>query len=277
MFNFDESHHELCLTLRDRLQIEQQYSIELIITSSCQSLDSLLQLIDRSSLCLFCASTSMKTDNLSHFIHRYLSLQSNSIPLLTIIVEQECELEGSWLEILPIVDMQSVSNEIQRQLDQIEDTDVRLPSRMSDASTNSHTRNMSPDEIRNQSNHYTNRPVPYWSSDDVTEWCEATQGSFETLQPLVMRLNGSALVNLAEILSIEPASMYHSLNDELLQRTGTSVPLTEYVSLRSELQHLLIQRQNQRMTTSIVSNSEDANKSNYRKKRWKNSRLCTLF
>ena len=26
-----------------------------------------------------------------------------------------------------------------------------------------------------------NRPVPYWSSDDVTEWCEATQGSFETL------------------------------------------------------------------------------------------------
>ena len=68
-----------------------------------------------------------------------------------------------------------------------------------------------------------------------------------------MRLNGSALVHLAEILSIEPASMYHSLNDELLQRTGTSVPLTEYVSLQSELQHLLVQKQNQRMMTSTTT------------------------
>ncbi|CAF3481514.1 unnamed protein product, partial [Rotaria sp. Silwood2] len=69
------------------------------------------------------------------------------------------------------------------------------------------------------------------------------------------------------------------LNDELLQRTGTSVPLTEYVSLRSELQHLLIQKQDQRMTTSMTTSTtitpDDANKSDYRKKRWKKSRLCT--
>ncbi|CAF0908737.1 unnamed protein product [Rotaria sordida] len=276
IFNSDKSHQELCITLRDRLLIEQQYSIELIPTSSCESFDSLIQLINRSSLCLFCASTQMKTDNLTHFVHRYISLQSYTIPILTILIEHGCELEGSWLEHLPMVDMQSIVNEIRRHLDQIEDNDLRLPSRISDASTISHTRNMTPDEIRNQSRNFMNRPVPYWSSDDVTEWCEATQGSFDTLQPLVMRLNGSALVNLAEILSIDPASMYHSLNDELLQRTGASVPLTEYVSLRSELQHLLIRKQDQRMTTS-TTNTDDTNKSDYRKKRWKKSRLCTIL
>lgn len=219
----------------------------------------------------------MKTDNLAHFIHRYISLQPNSIPILTILIENDCELEGNWLESLTIVDIQSIHNEIRRQLDQIEDSDVRLPSRTSDASTISHIRNMSPDDIRNQSRNYMNCPVPYWSPDDVTEWCEGTQGSFETLHPLVMRLNGSALVQLAEILSIEPASMYHSLNDELLQRTGASVPLTEYVSLQSELQHLLLQKQNQQLILSTATTPDDSNKSSYRKRRWRKSRLCTIL
>ncbi|CAF4780160.1 unnamed protein product, partial [Rotaria sp. Silwood2] len=281
IFNSDESHQQICITLRDHLLIQQQYTIELITTSSCESFDSLINLINRSSLCIFCANTQMKTDNLTHFVHQYSCLQSHTIPILAILIENECELEGSWLEHLQMVDMQSIVNEIRRHLDQIEDNDIRLPSRTSDASTISCTRNMSPDEIRNQSRNYMNRPVSYWTSDDVTEWCEATQGSFETLEPLVMRLNGSALVNLAEVLSIDPASMYHSLNDELLQRTGTSVPLTEYVSLRSELQHLLIQKQDQRMTTSMTTSTtitpDDANKSDYRKKRWKKSRLCTIL
>jgi hypothetical protein len=167
--------------------------------------------------------------------------------------------------------------EIRRHFEQLDDHDVRLPSRTSDASTISHSRVTSPDEMRNQSRNYMNCPVPYWSPDDVTEWCEGTQGSFETLQPLVMRLNGSALVHLAEILSIDPASMYHSLNDELLQRTGTSVPLTEYVSLRSELQNLLIQKQNSSIAMSPPITPDDSNRHSYRKKRWRNSRLCTLL
>jgi hypothetical protein len=258
--------------------MEEQYSVELLTTSTCESLDSVIHLIHRSSLCLFCASNRMKSDNLSHFIQRYISLQQNPIPISAILLENECELEGSWLESISIIDIQSILNELRRYFDQIEDNELRLPSRTSDASTISHSHNMSPDEIRNQSRNYMNRPVPYWSSDDVTEWCEATQGSFETLQPLVMRLNGSALVHLAEILSIEPVSMYHSLNDELLQRTGTSVPITEYVSLQSELQHLLVQKQNQRMMTSTTTiTPDDPNKSNYRKKRWKKSRLCIIL
>jgi hypothetical protein len=220
----------------------------------------------------------MKTDNLAHFIHRYISLQSHIIPILIILIENNCELEGNWLESLTIVDMQSIHHEIRRHLVQIEDNDVRLPSRTSDASTISHIRNGSFDELRNQSRNYMNCPIPYWSPDDVTEWCEATQGSFETLHPLVMRLNGSALVQLAEILSIEPASMYHSLNDELLQRTGASVPLTEYVSLQSELQHLLLQKQNQQLVMSTTTTpDDDNNKNSYRKRRWRNSRLCTIL
>jgi hypothetical protein len=257
--------------------MEQQYSIELIITSTCESLESLIQLIDRSSLCLFCASTRMKTDNLSHFIQRYITFQSNPIPILTILIEHECELEGSWLESTLIIDIQSIFNEIQRHLNHIEDNDIRIPSRTSNSSTNSHTHYISSDEKRNQSPNYMNHPVSYWSSNDVTEWCEATQSSFETLQPLVMRLNGSALVHLAELLTIEPASMYHSLNDELLQRTGTSVPLTEYVSLRSELHQLFTEKQNQCMIRSITMTPDHANQSNQRKKRWKNSRLCTIL
>jgi len=220
----------------------------------------------------------MKTDNLAHFIHRYISFQSHTIPILIILIENNCELEGNWLESLTIVDMQSIHHEIRRHLVQIEDNDVRLPSRTSDASTISHIRNGSLDELRNQSRNYMNCPIPYWSPDDVTEWCEATQGSFETLHPLVMRLNGSALVQLAEILSIEPASMYHSLNDELLQRTGASVPLTEYVSLQSELQHLLLQKQNQQLVISTTTTpDDDNNKNSYRKRRWRNSRLCTIL
>jgi hypothetical protein len=236
-----------------------------------------MHLIDHSSVCIFCASARMKIDNLAHFIHRYISLQLHTIPIFTILFENECELEGNWLESLPMVDIQMVHIEIRRYFEQLEDLDIRLPSRTSDASTVSHSRVPSPDEMRNQSRNYMNYPVPYWSPDDVTEWCEGTQGNFETLQPLVMRLNGSALVHLAEILSIDPASMYHSLNDELLQRTGTSVPLTEYVSLRSELQNLLIQKQNSPIVISPPVTPDDSNRHNYRKKRWKNSRLCTIL
>ena len=275
--NSDEAHQELCITLRDRLQIEQQCSIELITTSSCESFDSLIHLVNRSSLCLFCTSSRMKTDNLAHFIHRYISLQSRSIPMLTVLIENGCEFEGTWLESIPIADMQAILTEIRRRLDQVEDHNVHLPSRTSDSSTTSHIRNVNPDEFRNHSRNFMNRPVSYWSSNDVSEWCEATQGSFETLQPLVTRLNGSALVHLAEILSIEPASMYHSLNDELLQRTGSSVPLTEYVSLRSELQHLMVQKQNPDRVLHVTNIPDDANKSDYRKKRRKKSRLCTII
>ena len=114
------------------------------------------------------------------------------------------------------------------------------------------------------------RPVSYWSSDDVSQWCETTQGNFETLRPLLTRLNGSALVHFAEILSIEPVAMYHSLNDELLQRAGVTVPLTEYVSFKSELQHLLKQKQNENtISNSMIEYSK--------KKKTKNSRFCTLF
>ncbi|CAF3361194.1 unnamed protein product [Rotaria socialis] len=277
IFNADESQQEICLTLRDRLLIEQLYTIELITTSSCESFDSLMHLINRSSLCLFCASTQMKSDNLSHFVHQYMSLQSHTMPMLAVLAEHDCELEGSWIESLSLTDMQSIVNEIRRHLDQIEDNDVRLPSRTSDASTISQSRNMSPREARNQSSNYMTRPVPCWSPDDVSEWCDATLGSFETLQPLVVRLNGSALVHLAEILSMDPASMYHSLNNELLQRTGSSVPLTEYVSLRSELQHLLVQKQDQRLITNTANTIDNTNKSDCKKKRWKKSRLCTII
>lgn len=277
MLNSDESHHELCVSLRDRLHREQRYNVELVVTPSCQSLDSFIHLIDRSSLCLFCAGTRMKTDNLSHFVHRYMALQPHSIPLLTVLVERDCELSGSWLEAVPLTDLSSLANEVQRYLEQAEDHDIRLPSRTSNASTLSRTNTMSPEVLRSESRTFLDRPVPHWSSDDVSEWCEATQGSFETLQPLVMRLNGSALVHLAEILSIEPASMYYSLNDELLQRTGTGVPLTEYVSLRSELQHLILQKQSQRMITSPATSPTVDSVTSTRKKRWKKSRLCTIL
>ena len=277
MLNSDETHHELCINLRDRLQLEQRYTVELVVTPTCQSLDAFIHLIDRASLCLFCAGSRMKTDNLSHFVHRYMSLQPHSIQLLAVLIERDCEVDGSWLEAVPLVDLSSIANEVQRHLDQVEDHDTRLPSRASNASSLSRTNTMSPEVLRSASRTFLDRPVPHWSADDVSEWCEATQGSFETLQPLVMRLNGSALVHLAEILSIEPASMYHSLNDELLQRTGTSVPLTEYVSLRSELQHLILQKQSQRMITSNPASPTVDSISSTRKKRWKKSRLCTIL
>jgi len=266
MFNVDESYHELCITLRDRLQIEQQYSVELILTLKCQSIDSLIHLINRSSLCLFCASTQMKNDNLSHYIYHYLSIQSHKIPLLTILLEHELEFDGNWLENIPIVDMQSIFKEIRCYLNQNDDIQTSLARQTSSVSFNNHIRNKNSDEIQS----YMQRSVFYWSSDDVIQWCEATKGNFESLRPLVMRLNGPALVHLAEILSIEPASMYHSLNDELLQRTGTSVPLTEYVSLQSELQRLLVEKSNQCITMTSMEN-------NSKKKKWKNSRFCTLF
>ncbi|CAF3903121.1 unnamed protein product [Rotaria sordida] len=270
MFNADESHHELCITLRDRLQIEQQYTVELIITSTCQSIDSLIHLINRSSICLFCASTQMKYDNLSQFIYHYILIQAFKIPLLTILIEHECELDGNWLENIPIIDIQSILKEIQRYLNPTDDNHTRLSSRTSVVSSISRIYNTNSDEIRNQTYSYMHRPVSYWSSDDVSQWCETTQSNFDTLRPLVTRLNGSALVHLAEIISIEPASMYHSLNNELQQRTGISVPLTEYVSLKSELQHLLKNKQNEHIISNSIEN-------NLKKKKCKHSRFCTLF
>lgn len=285
----DETHHDICTNLRDRLQSEQHHTVEIAVTSSCESLDQFISLIDRSSICIFCVNMRMKTDNLSHFVHRYMSLQPHPIPLLAILIDNDCEFEGSWIENLTLMDMTTIADEISRHFDQVDDHEIRLPSRTSDGSTLSRTHTISPVEFRqHHSRTFKDRPVPNWSNDDVSEWCEATQGSFETLQPLVMRLNGSALVHLAEILSIEPASMYHSLNEELIQRTGTSVPLTEYVSLRSELQQLLIQKQNPELKasnpTSPVVNDSNNNNSNHnnnnnnsRKKRWKKSRLCTIL
>jgi hypothetical protein len=266
MLNTDESYNELCLTIRDRLQTVQQYSVELILTPTCQSIDSLIHLINRSSICLFCASTSMKNDNLSHFIYYYLSNQSNKIPLLTVFLEHDLECDGNWIENISIIDIQSILKEIRRYLNHNDDIHTYLPRQTSNVSSINYIRKKNSDQIQP----YMQRSVCYWSSDDVTQWCEARQGNFESLRPLVMRLNGPALVHLAEILSIEPASMYHSLNDELLQRTGTSVPLTEYVSLQSELQQLLTEKPNQCMTMSSVEN-------NFKKKKLKNSRFCTLF
>ncbi|CAF0926031.1 unnamed protein product [Adineta steineri] len=268
LINADESHRDLCMTLRDRLQIEQQYSVELILTSTCQSIDSLIHLINRSSLGLFCASIQMKSDNLSHFIHYYMSHQSQKIPMLTILTEQDCEINGNWLENIPVVDKQSILKQIRRYLNQNDDNQLLQQQQ----TNNSHIQHsINSDEIHNQSKNYMQRPVSYWSADDVTQWCEAAQGNFETLRPLVKRLNGPALVHLAEILSIEPASMYHSLNSELIQRTGSNVPLTEYVSLRSELQRLLIQKQNECLTTNASMNNKP------KKKKWRHSRFCTLI
>jgi len=256
LLNADASYHELCIKLRDRLQIEQQYSVELIVTPTCQSIDSLIHLINRSSICLFCSSTRMKNDNLSHFIYYYLSLQIYQIPLLAVLLEHDLEFDGNWLENISLIDIPSILKEIRRYLN----PQISLPQQI-------HSHKSTDDEILNPSDNYMQRSVCYWSSDDVNQWCETTQAHFESLRPLVMRLNGPALVHLAEILSIEPASMYHSLNDELLQRTGSTVPLTEYVSLRSELQRLLVEKQNESMTIELHS----------KKKKWKNSRFCTIL
>lgn len=270
MFNADLSYQDLCMTLRDRLQLEQQYSVELIVTPTCQSIETLIHFINRSSLCLFCASTQMKNDNLSHFIYQYISVQAQNVPLLTIHLEYECELEGNWLENIPIIDIQSTLKEIRRYLNPTDDTNTRLSSRTSVMSSVSNTHNTNSDEVHNLSYNYIQRPVSYWSSEDVNRWCETAKNKFETLRPLVTRLNGSALVNLAEIITMEPASMYHSLNDELQQRTGLTVPLTEYVSLQSELQSLLKLKTND----FFISNSIE---SSLKRKKCKNSRFCTLF
>ncbi|UJR21190.1 hypothetical protein I4U23_024288 [Adineta vaga] len=259
MINADDSHRDLCFTLRDRLQIEQQYSVELLQTSTCQSIESVIQLLNRSSLGLFCVNSSMKSDNLSHFIYHYISFQTHKIPLLTILTEQDCELNGNWLENIPIVDKQSILKQIRRYLNQNDESYLHPTSHLSD--------------IHNQSGNYSQRPISYWTADDVTQWCEATPGNFETLRPLVKRLNGPGLVHLAEILSIEPASMYHSLNSELIQRTGANVPLTDYVSLRSELQRLLIQKHNEHIPQNPLNNKTNKPK----KRRWKRSRFCTII
>ena len=105
---------KLCITLRDRLQIEEQYSVELIVTPTCQSIDSFIHLINHTSLCLFCSSTRMKTDNLSHFIYYYLALQSYKIPLLNILLEDDLDYDGNWLGNIPIIEISSVFKELRR-------------------------------------------------------------------------------------------------------------------------------------------------------------------
>ena len=247
MITTDEFHYDLCVTLRDRLQIEQHYSVELIVTSKCQSFGSLIQFIHRSSLCLFCTSKSMKSDNLAHFVSYYLTIQSSTIPILSIGLEHDLELDGNWLENLSLIDMPSILKEIRRYIKPLLSTSSK---RLND--------------------HYTQRSVNSWTTNDVNQWWEATQGRFESLRPLVMRLNGPALVHLAEILASEPAAMYHSLNDELLQRTGSTVPLTEYASLCSELQRLIRMKSNT-SSTNVHSTTKK------KKKKLSNTHFCTLF
>ena len=82
-------------------------------------------------------------------------------------------------------------------------------------------------------------------------------------------LTGEFWIETVMLMSLK-IGRWFSLNDELLQRTGTSVPLTEYVSLRSELQRLIPQKQHEHMTMSTIEN-------NIKKKKWKNSRFCSLF
>ncbi|CAF0924246.1 unnamed protein product [Adineta ricciae] len=262
----DESYHDVCVTFRDRLQTEFQYSFELVLTTTCQSLDTLINSIDQSILCLFCASTRMKIDNLAHFVFQYISFQPYSIPILTIQIEQQCDLEGSWLEPLIIIDTHSILKEIRRLLHQTSDSNSPVLNQTNDQLSLDHS-----SQIPNQSYHYMSCPVLDWSSDDVNEWCNTTRGNFDTLKPLVKRLNGSALIHLAEILSMEPASMYFSLNDELRQRTGSTVPVTEYVSLQSELQSLCKQNQCHMNRPNIPDNTKDDDKLR------KRSRLCTIL
>ena len=244
-----------------------------MITSSYPSIDPLIHLIDRLALCLFCTSQRTKTDNLSRFVYEHVSLRPHAIPILNVLLDSDCELEGNWLEKIPLIGMGSLVHEIQRHLNPMKNTHAHRPRSMN----NSISPDRTSDLLDKHRESFRNRPVVYWSSDEVSQWCKTTQGNFDTLLPLVKRLNGSALVHLAEILSIEPASMYHSLNDELLQRTGTSVPITEYVSLRSELQRLLTRKPNLYIfkdgtETPIEIPTENVS----RKKRWRKSRLCVL-
>ena len=275
MFNADSNYSQLCLTLRDQIQTERQYSVELVLTPVCQTIDSLLHLINRSSVCLFCVTSRMKSDNLSHFIYRYLTVQSSRIPLFTILLERECQVDGTWLLNVPMINKRSILKHVRRQLNGTENPPLRASSRGSDhlSTTESHADQAINDDFQSPSRHFQLAPVAHWTSDDVADWCEASKGSFDSLQPLMVRLNGPSLMHLAEILAIEPASMYYRLNDELIQRTGSSVPLTEYVSLSSELQRLLMQRENQSITTSVVTPSADST----RKSRRKMNRFCTLF
>ena len=201
-------------------------------------------------------------------------MQSHRILLFTTLLEQDCELDGNWLSNIPLITGHSILKQIRRHLKSLDNSEVRLPSRTSDISSGESQRDqLLTDEPQNQSRHYMSSPVANWSSEDVVEWCDGRKGSFDSLQPLMMRLNGAALIHLAEILAIDPASMYYRLNDELLQRAGVSLPLTEYVSLSSELQELLLQQAHQPVATHAVAPTPDSPK----KKRWKKSRFCTLF
>ncbi|UJR28297.1 hypothetical protein I4U23_009544 [Adineta vaga] len=258
IFYADESYYDICETFRERLQTEFEYPFELILTTKCESLDAIIHLIDQSLLCLFCASSKMRIDNLTHFVYQYISFQPYSVPILTIEIDQQCDIEGSWLESILIIDTNSILKEIRRHLHSIDEHNSRLVNQTDDQL------------ILNQSNNYMTCPVLDWSLEDVSEWCNTKNGNFDTLKPLVRRLNGSALVHLAEMLSMEPTSMYFSLNDELLQRTGTSVPITEYVSLQSELQNLFDRKQNH-SNSVIPNNSKDESKQR------KRSRLCNIL
>ena len=272
MFNADESYSQLCLTLRDRLQVEKQYSVEFVMTTLCQSIDSLVHLLHRSSICLFCVSSKMKSDNLSHFVHRYLSNGLNRCVLLTILAEQECSIDGTWLTNMPMINSHSILRQIRRHFNPTTNEKSRPPSRNSEFSSviTQHESMRS----NGQTTDFMACPVAQWSTEDVSQWLETRRGSFDSLQPLMMRLNGPALIHLAEILAIDPVSMYYRLNDELLQRTDSSLPLTEYVSLSSELQRLVLTRDVSTASSTVLMPSND---NSTKKRRWKNSRFCTLF
>lgn len=263
------------MTLREQLQVERQYSVELVMTPLCQTIDSLIHLIHRSSVCLFCVSSKMKSDNLSHFIYRYLIAHSINIPIFNVLLERDCTVDGTWLLNIPMINKKSVLKHVRRHLNGVENSHQRATSRASDylSTTDSQVEHGINEEFQSSARHFQLCPVSLWTNEDVVEWCEASKGSFESIQPLIVRLNGPSLIHLAEILAIDPASMYYRLNDELIQRTGTTLPLTDYVSLSSELQRLLTQRENQSITTSVVTPQDHLSK----KRRRKSSRFCTLF
>lgn len=299
MFNADESLSQICLSIRDRVQVEKQYSVEFVMTDICQSIDSLVQLIHRSTVCLFCVSSKMKSDNLSQFIYRYCTAQSYRTLLLGIVIERDCQIDGSWINNMTLIKSHSVLRQIRRHLNPLASDRTRPSSRTSDYSSvfSQHDFRIQSD-LEQQSTHSTVRLLQQWTNDDVLQWFENRQGQFDSLQPLISRLNGPSLSHLAELLALDPASMYYRLNDELVQRTESTLPLTEYVAFRSELQRLISEDSfiveelraaalasssispptTTTTTTNTIKNIQNSTKETpLKKRRWKNSRLCILF
>lgn len=215
------STNEICLSIAN----QNEYVIENICTSKCQSTDGLIELLNRLSLCIFFVDIQTKFDNIGQFIYTYLSRQSSKICFLAVFIGNQCDFRNTWLDNLSLSTIDTLEEDIRK-------------------------------HFKFLSSNFLQQPIDSWSTAHVIQWCQTCDGYFPSLYPLVYRLNGRALLHLAEILAIEPATMYHSLNEELLQRTGTTIPLTEYVALRSELQKLTAKKT---------------------KKIKYNSRLCTLF